>query len=68
MVRDDEASYLLVVDSPEAGEKLWKGIADAAMPYRKEKLNIDFIPLDDSFGKQAAKGEPIYRRRHGLFG
>ena len=54
MVRDDEASYLLVVDSPEAGEKLWKGIADAAMPNRKEKLNIDFIPLDDSFGKQAA--------------
>lgn len=38
------------------------------MPYRKEKLNIDFIPLDDSFGKQAAKGEPIYRRRRGLFG
>ena len=68
MVRDDEASYLLVVDSPEAGEKLWKGIAEAAMPYRKGNLNIDFIPLDVSFGKEAAKGEPIYRRRRGLFG
>lgn len=67
MVRDDEASYLLVVDSPEAGEKLWKGIADAAMPYRKEKLFIDFISLDDSFGKQAATGEPVYQRERILF-
>ena len=38
------------------------------MPYRKGNLNIDFIPMDVSFGKEAAKGEPIYRRRHGLFG
>ncbi len=68
MVRNDEASYLLVVDSREAGEKLWKGIADAAMPYRKKELFIDFISLDDSFGREAAKGEPIYRRRRGLFG
>ena len=67
MVQNNEQSYLLVVDSTGDRKAVWKGIADAAMPHRRNGLFIDFVPLDDSFGKQAATGEPIYRRRHGLF-
>ena len=67
MVQNNEQSYLLVVDSTGDRKAAWKGIADAAMPHRRNGLFIDFVPLDDSFGKQAATGEPIYRRRHGLF-
>ena len=47
----------------ETGDlSVWKGIADAVMPYRRQKIFIDFVPLSDSFGKSAATGEPIYRR------
>ena len=67
MVQNNEQSYLLVVDSTGDRKAVWKGIADAAMPHRRNGLFIDFVSLDDSFGKQAATGEPIYRRRHGLF-
>ena len=66
MVQNNQQSYLLVVDSTGDRKTVWKGIADAAMPHRRNGLFIDFVPLDDSFGKQAATGEPIYRRRHGF--
>ena len=62
MVRNGEQSYLLVVDASGEWNAVWKGIADAAMPYRRQKIYIDFVPLADSFGKSAATGEPIYRR------
>lgn len=62
MVRNGEQSYLLVVDASGDWSAVWKGIADAAMPYRRQKIFIDFVPLSDSFGKSAATGEPIYRR------
>lgn len=63
MIRDNEQSYLLVVDFSGDKDMLFGGIADAARPYLK-KMCIDLIPYQDSFGRDAVENvSPFYERK-----
>lgn len=68
MVKDGEQSYLLIVDFTGDRREVFSSIARAGTPYIHNGLPIDMVPLNDSFGKNAATGEPFYRRKRGLFG
>ncbi len=63
MVRDNEQSYLLVVEFSGDKDDLFGGIASVAIPYLKE-MYIDMIPYRDGFGKDAVEGvQPFYNRK-----
>lgn len=69
MVRDEEKSYLLVVDFKGEKQKIFSGIADAARDYLPSNMYIDMVPYDGEFGQSAAKtGKPFYQRKRRLFG
>lgn len=61
MCRNEEYSYLLVVDFEGDKDSVFGKIADAARPYLRN-MYIDMIPFADDFGKQAVEGvEPFYQ-------
>lgn len=69
MVRDEEKSYLLVVDFKGEKQKIFSGIADAARDYLPSNMYIDMVPYDEEFGQNAVKnGKPFYQRKRRLFG
>ena len=37
------------------------------MNIQKGEIPIDMVPHTDDFGKDAANGEPFYKRKKGLF-
>lgn len=61
MCRNEEYSYLLVVDFEGDKDSVFGKIADAARPYLRN-MYIDMIPFADDFGQQAVEGvEPFYQ-------
>ncbi|MBR0385383.1 MAG: enhanced serine sensitivity protein SseB [Erysipelotrichaceae bacterium] len=67
MIKEDERSYLLIVDSKGDMNTVFSSIAHAASPHNRSGLPIDMVPFADEFGMKCAKGEPIYKRKKGLF-
>ena len=65
MIKDNEKSYLIIVDFDGNKEDLFKGIADAALPYLNGMF-IDMIGMDD-WARDAIKDtDPFYKKK--LFG
>jgi hypothetical protein len=65
MIKDNEKSFLIIVDFEGNKEEIFKGIADAATPY----LNGMFIDMAgiDKWSKDVVKDiEPFYKKK--LFG
>ena len=62
MVKEDEKSFLIIVDAEGDARKYFPNIANSAMPYIPKGMFIDMIPYDDDFGRDAASGEPFYKR------
>ena len=67
MVKGNEQSYLLIVDYDGDRESIFAGIADAAKPFLQKDMFIDMVPYSDSFGKSAATGKPVYKKKNGFF-
>ena len=65
--KDGEQSYLAVVDVRGDPDAVFRGIGNAAGPFLDKGMYIDMVPYAVPFGKRAATGEPIYRRKKGLF-
>ncbi len=62
MMKDDEQSYLVVVDFTGDRRETFDGIGKAAWEHLNG-MYIDLVPFDTDFGRQAAAGvEPFYRR------
>lgn len=69
MIRDQQQSYLLVVDFAGDRKKIFSGLADAARAFLPSSMYLDIVPFDDDFGRDAAKeGKPFYQKRKRLFG
>lgn len=67
MERDGEKSYLVIVDFDGDQNPVFKGIGDAASPHLEPGMFVDMVSYAERFGRQAATGEPFYRRKKGLF-
>ena len=69
LVKDNEQSYLIVVDFSGDKNEVFSGIANAGVPFSNGKY-LDFVPLSNSFGKGAVENvEPFYKKRKfGIFG
>lgn len=62
MMRENEQSFLLVVDFEGERQEVFGGIGNAARPFLNGMV-LDMVPFADSFGQQATKGvEPVYMR------
>ena len=60
MIKQEEKSYLLVVDYTGDRNEIFRGIANAAKPYL-QGMFLDMVPVTEPFGKQATEGiEPFY--------
>ncbi len=60
MARNQEMSYLLVIDTLESPHKLFSQIGNICKPYLNGKL-LDIIPFSTQFGKNAtANQKPFY--------
>ena len=62
MVKDGEKSFLIVVDAEGDARKYFPNIANSAMPYIPKGMFIDMVPYGDEFSKDAANGEPFFKR------
>lgn len=63
MVKDNEQSYLIVVDFSGDKNQIFGGIANAGVPFSDGKY-LDFVPLTSEFGKSAVeKVEPFYKKK-----
>ncbi|WOO38419.1 enhanced serine sensitivity protein SseB [Anaerocolumna sp. AGMB13020] len=63
LIKEEEKSYLLVVDFTGEKEQLFSNIAKIALPFAGG-MYIDFVPYADSFGKSAVKdSSPFYKKR-----
>ena len=61
MVRNEEQSYLLVLDSDEKPEMIYPQIGDVCKPYLNGKF-VDMIPLNSSLGLSATEEQqPFYK-------
>lgn len=68
MIKNQEQSFLLVVDFQGEKEAVLGAIAAVAKPYLKE-MYLDMVPLETEFGQSAVQNiEPFYQRKKGLFG
>jgi len=67
MIKDNEKSYLLVVDFTGDRHKVFSSIANAASSHNQSGLPIDMVSYADQFGHDAATGQPFYKRKKGLF-
>lgn len=62
MMKDNEQSFLVVVDFAGNREEIFGGIAAAARPHLKN-IYMDMVPYQDGFGKRAVENaEPFYRK------
>lgn len=61
MVRDNECSYLLVIDAERRAEALFENISNISHDYL-DGYFLDIIMADTSFGKSIIENEtPFYR-------
>jgi hypothetical protein len=69
MIKDNEQSYLIIVDFSGDKKEVFSGIANAGGPFSNGKF-LDFVSLSSSFGKDAVeKVEPFYKKKKfGIFG
>ncbi len=62
MIRNNEQSYLLVLDFPGDQDTVFGNVAAVARPYLKN-MYIDMVPYEDDFGKNAVEGvAPFYEK------
>lgn len=62
MIKDNEQSYLIVVDFSDDKNEVFSGIANAGAPFSNGKY-LDFVPLSSDFGKNAVENvEPFYNK------
>ena len=68
MVKDNEQSYLIVVDFSGDKNVVFSSIANAGVPFSNGK-NLDLVPLSSGFGKEAAENIiPFYKKKKfGIF-
>ena len=66
MMRENEKSFLLIVDFKGDMNAAFSSIAKVANMHNHSGLPIDMIPFEDTFGQSAARGEPFYKRKKGL--
>lgn len=68
MIKENQKSFLLIVDSSQAPETLFQKIGDIAAPYLKG-MPLDMIKKDSDFGASATKDtKPFYtKKRFGFF-
>jgi len=63
MIRGDEVSFLIVVDTPEVDKTVFDAIADAAKPEIPKGMFIDMVHASTDFGKQViSMGKPFYTK------
>jgi hypothetical protein len=63
MVKDDEQSFLVVVDFRGDRKKIFNGIAAAAVPHLGKGQFLDMVPAEDKLGQDAIRGKkPFYAR------
>lgn len=67
MVKDNEQSYLLIVDYDGDQSEVFKGISNVAVSHLKNGKFVDLVPFNDDFGRNAATGEPFYKKKRFLF-
>lgn len=68
MIKEDEKSWLLIVDHKGSKAPLFEALGKAAGPHLTDGMYIDMISYSDSFGKKAAEGNPFYvKQKKGLF-
>ncbi len=65
MDKENEKSYLLVVDFEGDKDRVFSSTAAAVTSHLHNGMPVDMIPFSDKFGQDAAQGEPIYRHRKG---
>lgn len=65
MIRNKkDKSFLIVVDTNGNLPNVFEKIANIATKYLKSDEKIDFVSLNDSFGKKSVQGEiPFYKRK-----
>ena len=62
MIRNNEQSYLLILDFSGDHDTVFGNVAAVARPYLKN-MYIDMVPYEDDFGKNAAEGvAPFYEK------
>lgn len=63
MIKDNEQSYLIVVDFSGDKNEVFSGIANAAVPFSNSKY-LDFVSLSSDFGKTAVENvESFYKKK-----
>ncbi|WP_186306497.1 enhanced serine sensitivity protein SseB [Siminovitchia fortis] len=65
MVRNQtDQSFLMVVDTENDPRDTFAEMAEVATPFLKKNEKLDFVPLGDSFGKDAVKDQsPFYVKK-----
>lgn len=67
MKKEEEYSYLIIVDFSGDKKEVFGGIYQAAQPHMNGMF-IDMVPFDSDFGRNATVNvEPFYKRKLGLF-
>lgn len=68
MIKDDEQSYLIVVDFTGDMNEVFSKIANVGTPFSNGKY-LDFVPLSSDFGRDAVKDVvPFYKKKKfGIF-
>jgi SseB protein. len=63
MVRDEEESFLIVLDHTGDGNEISNAIGNAAVPYLQDKMYLDITTIEQDFGANAVKDKtPFYQR------
>ena len=61
MARENETSYLLVLNSKLAPQQLFPKVGEICKPYLNDEL-LDMVPLNSSFGENAVRNQkPFYQ-------
>jgi SseB protein. len=68
MIKEEEQSYLVIIDFTGDKREVFDGVAKVAMTYLNGMF-LDMVPIDDEFGRTATRNvEPFYKRKSfGLF-
>ena len=69
MMKDNEQSFLMIVDFQGDRQATFGGIASVAVPLLRQGELLDMVPLESGIGADVANGyKPFYqRKRFGLF-
>lgn len=67
MMKENEKSYLFVVDFTGEKQDVFPFIAKAGQPFLSKDYFIDLVSIHEELGQKAADNEPFYIRKKGLF-